>query len=219
MPSKSANTKNESQNPPRVYSAPAFSSKGFFVRPSDILCLRNMTSLGREFGQIWAHDPLDPNGWRTSDGKTTYTSPALGGKMAPHNFALFQHVCLRFRVDLELLSIIEPRDYGSYRNMDEDFVSVATMTIHKTGIVDDFVKILSNSPVLKFVKVHIKVGFGKHHLHVVPRTDAFISISGLEPLKRLTNVQRFEIDVGDSDPVLHRQELSPNFRQMLLDLE
>lgn len=139
--------------------------------------------------------------------------------MAPHNFALFQHVCLRFRVDLELLSIIEARGYGSYRNMDEDFVSAATMTIHKASMVNDFVKILPNSPVLKFVKVRMKVDFGKHHLHVVPGTDAFISIGGLEPLKRLTNVQRFEIDVGDSDPVLHRQELSPNSRQMLLDLE
>ena len=210
-----------------IYSEAAsvlYSELNIVVHPGYILSLEN--SLPDLYGielpiqDVWRHNPLLGIGYRKRNRNQFYYTPILGGLMEPHVFARFR------KVHLQVKSYFEDQLPFLYINDDFTFSWKEEKRIKgvllDTTLMKTFVKILSNSPFLNELSVHLEMGVGIAHgsgdtteppfntkelqqqSHLIAAAQAraaelFIDSGMLDPLLDLSNVKSFKLTFEQVD--------------------
>ena len=189
-----------------------YSELQLVVRPGDALTGITVAFVKRS-DYVWRHLPSDGFGRKNATGQTIYDKSERGGAMEPHVFKRFQRV--RYEADFEF------RETCCARQLFITHLKSATdCHLAPFQIVQEFVKLISNSPRIEHLEVALGVelepDFGsgdgsfegeswahedlKHEVKndVLNRRayELLLESFVFEPLKNLVNVNYFDFDLA-----------------------
>ena len=201
-----------------------FSELIIVVHPGYIFSLQKSSSDSIAFEKpiqdVWRHDPLSGIGHTKRNGKRFYYTPVMDGLMDPHVFAKFQRINLQ--------ATLKHGEYGPFLwinkffQFDIDIEERARTLMRKSTLMKNLAKLLSNSPLLKELSIHLDVhvdvadatwytGVGPHspeeiahrtHLQGAARERGaaiFLDNGMLDPLLTLSNVKNFKFSFRKVD--------------------
>ena len=203
----------------QIYSEAAsvlYSDLIIVVHPGYVSSLRKSNSdsivFEKPIQDVWRHDPLQGIGHRKRNGKRFYYTPAMDGLMDPHIFAKFQKIDLQAR--------LRYGEYGpflwinNYFLFDADTEERSCTVMRKTTLMKNLAKLLSYSPLLKELSIHLDVHVDiadstwylgtktrspeeiahRSHLRGAAQERGaaiFVDSGMLDPLLQLSNVKHF----------------------------
>ena len=211
------------------------------LETSDIVCLPDGLGVhdfipGRP--KVWRHNPLPGKVYRDTKGIQVYASEELDGDMEPHIFARFQRLTIDIWFDFEHGYVEPPLSIdrsGLFADGDEVRFGA---TIRQSNVIRDLVSLLSNSPVINHLDVHLwfemAAGYesgpeplteeaealqDEEDFRLIDATDdraaeIFLDNNMLAPLEALSNVKTFELRVvKTSNPQSHHIKMVQNLKE------
>jgi hypothetical protein len=222
------------------------------VEPADVFALAKKPH-ALEFGvpayDIWRHHPLRDPGVVQQNGEVKYnTQPAEEGKMYPHVFARFQKIYFDANFDFEHTQNVELWIDDSTHIIRKEDGDVFQQTLRESTIMKDFVKLLSQSPVINSLEIVLEVEVmtnsnlmmeevdeqDDHFEETEDKIDRLMDVSNeratelfldsgvCETLLELDNVQKFNLKIGFQDrneEEEEKYELLPRHEHMLKEMK
>ena len=194
----------------QIYSEAAsvlYSELTIVVHPGYILSLKDSYSDSSAFEEpikdVWRHDPLKGIGHTKRNGTRFYYTPVMDGLVEPHVFTRFRKIELQAKMSHDFRPFLYINQDYSFNSAAEDR---ACKRLRKTGLMKNFAKLLSNSPLLNELSILLD-------MHVVVTDvpyDFLLTRPGPEEMRRHCHLHRaaqergaeIAVDTGMLDPFL-----------------